>query len=275
MIQDFITEWNLLSGWAFIVSVLVVIYSLGLYKIYLRIGNKVFYIYRYRLAFFAIGFLCLSTSLFGPFEAFADNMFWAHMVQHILLISIAAPLILVASPMPVLIWAFPRRIRIGLGLLLNTHSKTRKTLSIITKPTIALPLFIVTLWLWHYPSIYDAALRNTYIHLTEHFTMFTTAMLFWVSIVGPAPFRSKLPYPARMLYIVFAMTASSALAFLITFSDTVLYTHYQNTVALFNIPTKEDQTIAGLLLWLPGNFIYLLAISALFFKWASVEMKKT
>ena len=239
----------------------------------MRGGRKVLPIYR--PALFLISFGALSLALIGPFDFFGSVAFWPHMIQHMLLIVVAAPAMLGSAPMPVFLWALPYRLRIGVGGLLERDGIGRKVLSVFTTPRVALPIAVVALWVWHYPPAYQLALSNSYVHFAEHATMFAAAMMFWWPIIGPAPVRSKMPYPLRMFYIVFAVTPTAALAALITFSNGVIYPFYEDTPRLFGIMPKEDQVLAGLILWLPGNFAYFVALTALFFIWSSREMRNS
>ena len=101
-----------------------------------------------------------------------------------------------------------------------------------------------------------------------------TAVLFWWPIIGPAPVRSKLSYPQRLLYLMAAVTPSAVLASIITLSRSVIYEEYIGTPDHWNMTALEDQTMAGLILWLPGNALYLAGLTAVFFTWASQESKR-
>ena len=266
---DFISRWELLSAWTFVVLLLVIIYAFGSWRLY-RKGGGLGAISLRRIGSAATAFIAIFIALVGPFEAFSGELLLAHMIQHMLLI-FAAPLLLIANPMSSYLWGLPSFLRDGATSLFERNSPIRKVLVILTKPKIALPLFVINLWAWHYPPLYDLAVTNSFVHLLEHFLMFVTSILFWWPIVGPAPVRSPLSYPKRMIYMLAVVTPSAALAAFITLNADVLYSSYLNAPLHFEITPREDQTYAGLILWLPGNFAYIAAIITLFFKWAKTE----
>lgn len=220
------------------------------------------------------GFAVLYIALAGPFDAFAAEAFWLHMIQHLIIAMIGAPLLLLASPMPAYLWAMPETVRIGAGELLRNDAPIKRSLRWLIDPRITAPLFIGNLYFWHAPALFTAALENDTVHYLQHLSFFVAAALFWWPIIGPAPVRSKLSYPQRLLYLLFAVTPSAVLAAIITMSRSVIYDSYIGTPEHWNMTALEDQTMAGLILWLPGNALYLAGLTAIFFTWASRESKQ-
>jgi cytochrome c oxidase assembly factor CtaG len=139
----------------------------------------------------------------------------------------------------------------------------------------ALPLFIGTLYAWHIPAAYNGSLENMWLHLFMHFTMFATAVLFWWPIVGPPPIRTQLNYPQRIIYLLLAVTPTALMAAIITLSKSVIYDFYLGSPGHFGWNPVEDQSTGGLIMWIPGNLVYLATMTVLFFRWFADEEKKS
>ena len=213
--------------------------------------------------------------MFGPFDTYADYLFLVHMLQHLTLALAAAPLLLMAGVMPAFMWSMPRFLRQGVGAEFAVTGMARRVVSVATQPRVAIVLFVGALWIWHIPDIYDAAVRNELIHLAEHMSFFLGAMLFWWPIIGPAPVRSPLGYPQRLIYLLLVVTPSAVLAALVTLAGSSIYDVYDGSNEVWGLDPLSDQRIGGLIMWVPGNFVYLLTMTVLFFKWYESEEQKT
>ena len=130
------------------------------------------------------------------------------------------------------------------------------------------------MWSWHFPDAYNASLNNEFIHFSMHITMIISGLFFWWPITGAPPVRTSMTYPQKLLYLLIIITPTAALAAIITLSNTIIYTGYINSPDHFGISPFEDQRIGGLLMWIPGNLIYLISITIIFFKWFFSEEKK-
>jgi putative membrane protein len=108
-----------------------------------------------------------------------------------------------------------------------------------------------------------------------HFTMFATAVFFWWPIVGPPPIRTQLNYPQRIVYLLLAVTPTALLAAIITLSQSLIYTFYLDSPGHLGWNPVEDQSTGGLIMWIPGNLVYLATMTVLFFRWFSDEEKKS
>lgn len=209
-----------------------------------------------RRRYFIGGFLALAAALASPLHPLGEELFFLHMVQHVLLVSVAAPLLLLANPMPVILWALSPPLRARLGRALSGSSSAIRVLRFLTQPLVAWWVFALNLWAWHVPVAYEAALEHEPLHYLQHLLFFLTAVLFWWPVIGPAPLRSRLSYPARMLYVFVAWLPNSLLGALITFAPLVLVPHYAARPRLWGIDVMTDQQLAGLLMWIPGDLIY-------------------
>jgi cytochrome c oxidase assembly factor CtaG len=269
---DLVSRWDVLDPLALLVLVFAAVYVTGLARLTARVGTLPVPASR---VYSALGGLTiLFVALAGPFDGFATEVFWLHMIQHLLIALIAVPLLLLASPMPVYLWAMPETVRLGAAELLSSKGPVRTVLARLTYPWVAAPLYIFTLYIWHFPPAFTAALDNPYIHYAQHFSFFVTAALFWWPLIGPAPVRSKLSYPQRMVYLLMVVTPSAFLGAVVTLTGHVIYDGYLDSPGHWGMTPLEDQQMAGVLLWVPGNVVYLATLTALFFKWAAKEEKK-
>ncbi len=271
-IIDFLTSWSFSGSQFIIVAFLGITYIVGMLRLQIRSGWQAIPI---RKVFYGIGgYLVLFFAVAGPPEAFSDDMFFAHMTQHILIAMVASVLLLAATPMAAYLWAMPEGVRVGLAPSLAENGWLRKLNAAVTNPKFALPAFVLTLWGWHIPEAYSLALDNQLAHLVMHLSMFVTSILFWWPIIGPPPVRSPLSDPQRIIYLVLVVTPTAVLAAIITLSNTVIYTPYLDTPHHFTLTPAEDQRVGGLLMWIPGNIVYLATLTTLFLRWFANEDRK-
>lgn len=214
-----------------------------------------------RTAFLA-GIVVLFIALGPPLDDWSDHyLLTAHMLQHLLLTLLAAPLLLYGTP----------------GWLLEHLTRNRLTNAIgywLTRPVVAFGVANAVFVLWHVPVLYEAALRSQPVHVLEHGTMLGTAILAWWPILGPLPQWPRLALPLHSLYF-FAMTVpNSAVGAFITFAAPGLYSPYDTATRIFGISLQVDQHLAGLIMWVGVSGIYLLLGTVSFFRWTSREEAK-
>jgi putative membrane protein len=211
-----------------------------------------------RAVFMLVGLTALALALLSPLDQLADRLFAAHMVQHMLLIVVAAPALLLADPFPAVVWALPHAWRLGCRRWIVRGSAIGLTWRTATAIPAAWIAFTLTLWVWHVPAAYDAALSHRWLHDVEHLSFFAAALLFWWPVIHPAPrFRRGAPYPTRVVYLTLGAFQTAALGLAITLAPTVLYRSYLKTGAL------EDQTWGGVVMWGFGGAIDMLAVLVL------------
>jgi putative membrane protein len=210
-------------------------------------------------ASFIAGAVVLFVALGPPLDDWSDHyLLLAHMVQHLLLIMLAAPLLLYGTPASLLEPLTRNRISNAIGYWL-------------TRPVIAYAVANAVFVLWHVPMFYEMALRSQPAHVFEHATMLGTALLAWWPTLGPLPQWPRLALPLHSLYY-FAMTLpGTAVGAFITFADPGLYAPYDTAQRIFGIDLATDQQAAGLLMWVALGTIYLLLITFSFFRWVSRE----
>tara|TARA_A100001015_G_scaffold138279_1_gene153243 strand:- start:1247 stop:2173 length:927 start_codon:yes stop_codon:yes gene_type:complete len=270
---DFIVAWNFLhinsiNGIIslFFVSSIVFIYVSGVIRL-----SKTNFISPFKFTLISIALFLLILILEGPIDFYAKEMFFIHMIQHLTLMVIIAPLLLSANAMPIFIWGTPKKMRSALSKPFAGNSFSKKILTIITRPRYSLLLYVLNLYLWHIPFFYNLTLSSDTFHFINHAFFVFMALLLWWPIIGPAPVRTNLTIPQKIVYVLVAVTPSAALAAFITLSGDPIY-NYESTPLHWNMLShKEDQTWGGLIMWLPGNFLFFGVLTTLFFKWSKQE----
>lgn len=180
----------------------------------------------------------------------AEDLFTFHMIGHILLAAVAAPLLIVARPLALMLWAFPRPLRKQLGRLLR-HLAPRRMIAALTAPILAVTLHALALWAWHMPRLYEAALDSSLVHMLQHGSLFVTALAFWVAALD------KKQSAMAILLLFVTLTHTGILGALLTVSPQTWY--HAHAAARWGLTPLEDQQIAGLVMWVPASFLYLAA----------------
>jgi len=232
----------------------------------------------WRLAAYLIGLGCIFIALCSPLELLAELSFTAHMAQHQLLTMWAPPALLLAAPFPVILWALSPPLRRRLGALITRPGRVRGLLSWLTRMPVAGTLYTVTLWSWHHPAAYEAALRYPLLHDIEHLTFFGTAVLFWWPIINPAPrFRrltSGAMYGARIGYLILATAQNTMLGAVLGLSERVFYPSYAAGPRLFaDWNPLDDQAFGGGIMW-SGSHMFLLGVLILLHQAMDSEGRK-
>jgi putative membrane protein len=229
---------------------------------------------RWRRVMFVWGYAALVIALVSPLHSVGEEYFSVHMVQHLLLTLVAPPLLLLSSSMPVLLWGLPRKERATLGRLVGQPGPARSMLRKLTHPVVAWWLFILTQWFWHEPFAYQWALDNRWAHYVEHISFFVTALIFWWPVIGSPPLPSRLGYPARLAYTFLAWLPNSILGAGITFSRAPLYAYYVTAAQHNGSDPAADQQLAGLIMWVPGDVLFVSMLLALFVAYLQNEERK-
>lgn len=210
-----------------------------------------------RIAAAAGGLLALLLALLSPLDPLSDWLASVHMVQHMLLIVVAAPLLAIGAPVTVFVWGLPAHWRRNYVRWLRPLIGRDPPGVWFRRPLIAWGIFAATLWFWHLPALYEAALRDQLIHDVEHLMFFGTALLYWRVLVGPA--MQRLGPGAAVLYIFTTSLHSAALGALMAISPWVWYPEYNSRPIVFGLTALEDQQLAGVIMWMPACLVYVLA----------------
>jgi cytochrome c oxidase assembly factor CtaG len=220
----------------------------------------------WRARCFAGAVAALAVALVSPLDALSSALASAHMVQHVLLILVAAPLLALSAPSATLLRGSPLVVRQTLPRWRRKLRLTRANLRPLRDPVTVWLLHVVILWIWHASGPYDAALDSEPLHVLEHTTFLVTAVLFWqVAIGGRAAGRVTNGYGALL---VFAMALQSTfLSALLTFAGTPWYSGYTTTTRPWHLDPLADQQLAGVIMWIPAGLVYLGASLALIITW--------
>jgi putative membrane protein len=266
--MSYLTDWQLEPP-STTVAVFALLYAVGWRKRAARRSAA-----RAEAAYFAAGIVALVLALNSPLAALDDELFWAHMAQHVLLLVVAPPLILLGRPWATVWRTFPLPVRrpAAHGVLrLAERPCARATWSVATAPVTALVAFVGTLSVWHLPALYDATLRSPAVHVLEHVTFLAAGLLFWSQLVDSPPVRSRLDYPARALHATVATAASWLLAIVIALSGP-LYEGYSRLASRpGGISALADQQLAAGIMWVPGSIPLGVAILLFAYRWLEPE----
>lgn len=192
-----------------------------------------------RIAFVA-GALALAVALLSPLDSLAATRFWIHMLQHELLVLVAAPLLVLGDPLRAWSRATPR------AMLRPLRHAT---------PVLATTLHAVALWVWHAPRLFEASVTNEGVHAAQHLSFFGTALLFWWTVLRRAPCG------IAVLCVAATMIHMGVLGALLTFAPAPIYAHY----------ALQDQQLGGLVMWVPAGFVVLFAGLWTFDRWLRLQ----
>jgi putative membrane protein len=212
-----------------------------------------------QLLSFLAGLNVLFVALAPPLEALAAESLTAHMIQHLLFMMVAPPLLWLGAPVAPILRGLPGfAMRAVIAFLAWTP--IRHVGRVLTHPAVGWVSFTVMAWGWHLPATYELALRSHGWHHLEHASFFASALLFWWPVVQPWPSRPRWPRWAMIPYLALAEVQNTLLAALFVFGGRVLYPSYAATAARLGTSALEDQTLAGLIMWGPGSLIFLVPI---------------
>jgi cytochrome c oxidase assembly factor CtaG len=217
----------------------------------------------WRLIAFQSGLLALFFSLASPLHELAERLLQFHMIQHLLLMMVVPPLLLLGAPVLPLLRGLPRPI-LQHGLKYVFASAPLQRLGhFLTHPIVCLLAFTVSNVVWHLPAFYELALRSEFWHDTQHVCFLSTGLLFWWPVVQPWPSRLRWPRWAMIPYLLFADIQNTALSAFLIFSERVLYPTYATVPRLWGISVLDDQAAAGAIMWVPGSVIFLVPVALL------------
>lgn len=199
--------------------------------------------------------VALFLSLNGPLHDLSDSyLFSAHMVQHLMLSLVVAPLLVMGTPGGMLRPALEYR-------------GVRPLAKWLTAPTHCFAIFTVVIAGWHLPPLYNFALAHHSAHIAMHLMFLVASVLMWWPVLSPMPELPRLSYPGQMLYMFLLSIPMAIVAVYIAYADQVLYPLYASAPRIWGITPMNDQLIGGLIMWIPGGLYFYTIISFVFFKW--------
>jgi cytochrome c oxidase assembly factor CtaG len=258
--HDLWSAWNLhpvllggflLAGWA---------YRRG------RTGGPRRPVDTWRARCFTAALVALVLALVSPLDALSSALASAHMVQHLLLLLVAAPLLALSAPSSAILRGSPLALRRASGRWRRRLGLTHGNLGVLRHPAAVWLLAVGVVWFWHAAAPYDATLDNELLHVLEHASFLATAVLFWQVVVGV---RGAARVSGGLgVLLVFTMAMQSVfLSVLLTFARTPWYSGYAATTAPWGLDPLTDQRLAGVIMWIPAGGIYLVVALALLVTW--------
>ena len=224
----------------------------------------------HRTWLFMSGLAAIAVALVSPIEAYEGLLFSVHMVQHMLLELVAAPLLLAGAPITLALRVSSPRVRRRLLAVLQS-----RVVHVISFPVIAWVLFAAVNWGWHFSTLYDQALENDLLHYFQHATFLGAALLFWWPAIGADPSPWRLPHPMRLFYLFLAMPQNSFLGVALLQTATVLYPHYVTNGRAWGPSPLDDQHLGGVFMWVFGDMAFLAGMAIVVALWVRHEERRT
>lgn len=209
-----------------------------------------------RLAAFLAGLAMIATAVASPLDAAAEMRLSAHMIQHMLLMMVAPPLLWLGAPVAPMLQGLPRWLRPRVTKVTMSRS-VRAATRLISHPACGWIAFTLVFWAWHTPRLYELALASHAWHHVEHACFFATAILFWRPVIEGFPARSRWRSWTLIPYLVLADVQNTVLAGILTFSDRVIYPGYAALAGGGLAAALDDQALAGVIMWVPGSLVFL------------------
>lgn len=217
---------------------------------------------RHQTLWFTAGMVALAVALLSPLDTRADHSLTAHMIQHVVLLVVAAPALVLGAPLPTLLWSAPRSARARCFRWWRWVLRSRRGGGWAAWAGVTLVIQGGVMWAWHAPVLYEAALHHSLVHIIEHVTFVTSAGVFWWAIGLGSGHRRGAAVP-----LVFAAALpGTALGAALTLSSRTWYADY---------PSLPDQEMAGVVMWAFAGLLYVLVAAALFGTWLAAADRTT
>ena len=270
-VEPALPGWSF-EPWAFVpLAVSLALYLVGLSRLVRRADNSQTTVRRNAMLFL-LGWLALAGATMSPLHEGGGRSFTLHMLEHELIMLVAAPMIALSRPLGVMFWAMPAAGRIGLsgwargGLVywLWRHA---------TAPVTATIVQIAIIWLWHAPILFELALRHEGWHIVQHVCFLLSALIFWWAMVFGRAGRHGYGVAALCLFVT--SLAGGGLGALMTFAISPWYADYAAMgMGLFGLTPEQDQQLAGLLMWIPGGMVHAGASLVLLTRWLAIAPRQ-
>ena len=252
--QAVLRSWSVPPAASFALALTAIIYLRG-WLMLRRAGVP--FIPLWRAFCFLLGLFTLWFALASPLDTFSAFLITAHMLQHMLLMMAAPPLLLLGAPLVPLVRGLPvfaRREFAGPFVRWRVAVRTGRAL---TNLWVALVLMGVAMFSWHTPRLYELALRSSSWHDCEHACFFLASLIFWWPVVQPWPSRAQAPRWAIVPYLLLGDLQNTILSAILVFGDRVLYPSYEKMPRLFGLSALQDQAAAGAIMWVMGSLAFL------------------
>jgi putative membrane protein len=249
-------------------GMLALLYGRGLVRMWHKTGMGRT-VSRWHATSFFGALVIIFVTLLSPLDAMSEELSSAHMVQHMLIMIVAAPLMVLGSPTVALAWGL-REWRTGIGSSCFAFGFRLPQAPILWQPLFVWMLFAVTLWVWHHPVLYRAALLDPLVHDAQHLSFFLAAYLFWRACLDPLSERRLCPTIAAV-YLFATSVHASALGVFLALSPRAWYGEYLGRTSAWGFTPLQDQQLAGLIMWMPACLIYPAVAAIVFGIWLNRE----
>ncbi len=247
--------------------VLSIIYARGIHSLWRNAGRGRGISLWQATAFYA-GIVSIAIALLSPLDTLSNDLSWLHMMQHMLLMVVAAPLVILGAPTFAMLWSLPKPWRLAAARFwLSLPQAFQKTINFLQWNILFVwALHTAVLWIWHLPNLYQLALTDPLIHDIEHLMFFLVACLFWRVAITPLR-RTQLSAGASVLYLFTTSLHATALGVFMTLAPDAWYPIYRGRTEHWGLTPLEDQQIAGSIMWMPACSVYAIAAASLFGVW--------
>lgn len=245
------------------VALAAVVYGVGARRVWGRagVGHGV---HRWEAAAYGLGLLSVLLALVSPLDRLSDILFSAHMSQHEILMLVSAPLLVLGRPWIPFLWALPVSWRERVRSWWTSPGVSR-VWRVLSGPVFVVVLHGAVRWAWHAPVLFEAALENETVHTVQHLTFFFSAALFWLTLVHGRYGRAG--YGIAFLFVFFTAMHSGVLAALLTLAQSSWYPSHEMRTREWGMDPREDQQLAGLIMWIPAAALLFVIALALFAAW--------
>ena len=259
--------WTLDASVTLPLALALILYGVGLARLWRRSRNGHARLRR-EARLFGAGWLVLAAALVSPLHEAGERSFTMHMIEHELIMLVAALLLAISGAGPVLLWGLPGAARRRIGRLLRARA-IEASWNGVSSPWIATALQAIALWLWHAPALFDRALASEGWHVAQHLSFLVTALIFWWSI-DETQARGRVGVAVVCLLVTACVGA--ALGALMALSSSPWYAGYAAMgMTPYGLTPEQDQQMAGLIMWIPGGIVHMGAALVILYRWLSPQ----
>ncbi len=260
--------WDPLTLWP--IGVCLVLLFVGIARA--RLDGRSGLIEPWRVVSFLLGLMALFIALASPLDALAGEFFSVHMGQHLLIMLVAPPLLVLGRPLGLWLRAFPAPARRRFAHRWSTWPVWRTCTGALLQPGVVWVAASAALWFWHMPRPYAWALENPGVHAAEHLSFLVTNLAFWWLVLDPGGQR-RLSAGGALLYAATYGLENGMLGAVLTFAMRPLYPPHANHPGVLGLSALQDQQLAGVLMWVPAGIVYVMALAVMFVSWLHLSEK--
>jgi putative membrane protein len=245
-------SWTFDPGPLLLVAALAYLYVPRWVKVRRANGAKAAPVWR--LAIYVVGLLNLVLALVSPVDGLAEQAFSMHMTQHVILLDIV-PICLILGLTKVILRPATRRLQ-----------ALERALGPLMHPVVAVVAYILVMWVWHVPALYDAALEHPTVHVLEHVTFLSVGLFYWWQLLSPIRSRFRHGVMGPIVYMLATKIGVGILGIGLTFAPDPLYPYYEQRSPIWGLTVDGDQQLGGEIMTLEQMIIMGIALAYLLFR---------